>query len=101
MIYHNVTEHNRTEHNITSHHIIQHSCLLTLTLTLMLALCISIISRTVHLFFIVRYSINRSGYWDHTISDDEWAKHVETLDLQNVISAANANYEYKKVSSRE
>lgn len=55
----------------------------------------------VHLRNIIRHSINRSGYWDHTISDAEWSKHVEDLDLQNIISAANANYEYKTALNRE
>ena len=55
----------------------------------------------VHLYNIMSYSINRSGYWDHTISDTEWSKHVEDLDLQNIISAANANYEYKTAVNRD
>jgi hypothetical protein len=31
-------------------------------------------------------SIGREGYWDHTITDEEWKIHCKNLDLQQVIT---------------
>ena len=38
-------------------------------------------------------SISRAAYWDHTMTDTEWATHCETLDLQNLISSSNSKFE--------
>ena len=70
------------------------SLLLPVSSTTLLHLTVSyLISPSSFLFFATIHSINRGAYWDHAITDAEWAAHCETLDLQNLITASNSKFE--------